>query len=191
MVYPSSKIQVADGIYFRKIIRYDVDTVLSYARTLDQFKEGLEEIGYQVDLSGKHWTLKHPQSKRTFRFYKLTRDNHYDEEHLVERINNNYLFPMQPVADIIPCKEYQGDHKKLRGIKALYFKYCYTLGIIRPKGSKQHYPSPQLRKDLIYRFPLRVQLDFFLFRFYQSFQFRIQFRNFSVDLRIRLTLFFN
>ena len=150
MNYGEWNAEKKDGIYFRKIIRYDVDTVLSYARTLDQFKEGLEEIGYQVDLSGKHWTLKHPQSKRTFRFYKLTRDNHYDEEHLVERINNNYLFPMQPVADIIPCKEYQGDHKQLKGIKALYFKYCYALGIIRPKGSKQHYPSPQLRKDLIY-----------------------------------------
>ena len=107
MNYGEWNAEKKNGIYFRKIIRYDVDTVLSYARTLDQFKEGLEEIGYQVDLSGKHWTLKHPQSKRTFRFYKLTRDNHYDEEHLVERINNNYLFPMQPVAAIIPCKEYQ------------------------------------------------------------------------------------
>ena len=138
------------GIYFRKTIRYDVDTVLSYSRTLDQFKDGLEEIGYVVSLTGKHWTLKHPQSKRTFRFYKLTRDNRYDEEHLIERINNNYLFPMQQVADIVPCKEYPHDHTKLKGIKALYFKYCYALGIIRPKGNKQHYPSPQLRKDLIY-----------------------------------------
>lgn len=138
------------GIYFRKIIRYDVDTVLSYARTLDQFKEGLEEIGYQVDLSGKHWTLKHPQSKRTFRFYKLTKDNRYDEEHLVERINSNYLFPMQPVADIIPCKEYQGDHRKLKGIKAMYIRYCFELGILKPKGIPQKYPSPALRKDLIY-----------------------------------------
>ena len=151
MNYGEWNAEKKDGIYFRKIIRYDVDTVLSYARTLDQFKEGLEEIGYQVDLSGKHWTLKHPQSKRTFRFYKLTRDNRYDEEHLLERINNNYLFPMQPVADIIPYKEYQGDHKNLKGIKALYFKYCYALGIIRPRRkNKQHYPSPQLRKDLIY-----------------------------------------
>lgn len=138
------------GIYFRKIIRYDVDTVLSYARTLDQFKEGLEEIGYQVDLSGKHWTLKHPQSKRTFRFYKLTKDNRYDEEHLVERINSNYLFPMQPVADIIPCKEYQGNHRKLKGIKAMYIRYCFELGILKPKGIPQKYPSPALRKDLIY-----------------------------------------
>lgn len=139
-----------NGIYFRKIIRYDVDAVLSYARSLQQFKEGLEEIGYVVNLTGKHWTLKHPQSKRAFRFYKLSRDNRYDEEHLMERINNNYLFPMQQVADIVPCKEYPHDYTKLKGIKVLYFKYCYALGIIRPKETKQHYPSPQLRKDLIY-----------------------------------------
>lgn len=43
-----------DGIYFRKIIRYDVDSVLLYARTPEQFKAALEEIGYVVNLSGKH-----------------------------------------------------------------------------------------------------------------------------------------
>lgn len=140
-----------DGIYFRKIIRYDVDSVLLYARTPEQFKAALEEIGYVVNLSGKHWTLKHPQSKRTFRFYKLTRDNRYDEEHLMERINSNFLFPMQSsVPDVIPCKEYQGNHRKLKGIKAMYIRYCFELGILKPKGIPQKYPSPTLRKDLIY-----------------------------------------
>lgn len=129
---------------------FDVDSVLAYARTLDQMKSGLEDIGYVVDLTGKHWTLKHPQSQRKFRFYKLARDGRYDEDHIMERINNNYLFPMQPVKDIVPCKEYHGDHTKLKGIKALYIRYCFELGIIRPKGKRQKYPSPQLRKDLIY-----------------------------------------
>ena len=127
-----------------------MDSVLAYARTLDQMKSGLEDIGYVVNLTGKHWTLKHPQSQRKFRFYKLARDGRYDEEHIMERINNNYLFPMQPVKDIVPCKEYRGDHTKLKGIKALYIRYCFELGIIRPKGKRQKYPSPQLRKDLIY-----------------------------------------
>jgi len=110
-----------------------VDSVLLYARTPEQFQSSLEEIGYVVNLNGKHWTLKHPQSKRTFRFYKLTRDNRYDEEHLMERINSNFLFPMQSsVKDVIPCKEYQGNHRKLKGIKAMYIRYCFELGILRP-----------------------------------------------------------
>lgn len=150
MNYGEWNAEKKDGIYFRKIIRYDVDSVLAYARTLDQMKSGLEDIGYVVDLTGKHWTLKHPQSQRKFRFYKLARDGRYDEEHIMERINNNYLFPMQPVKDIVSCKEYHGNHTKLKGIKALYIRYCFELGIIRPKGKRQKYPSPQLRKDLIY-----------------------------------------
>ena len=151
MNYGEWKAEKNDSIYLRKLIRYDVDSVLLYARTPEQFQSSLEEIGYVVNLNGKHWTLKHPQSKRTFRFYKLTRDNRYDEEHLMERINSNFLFPMQSsVKDVIPCKEYQGNHRKLKGIKAMYIRYCFELGILRPKGIPQKYPSPTLRKDLIY-----------------------------------------
>lgn len=151
MNYGEWKAEKNDSIYLRKLIRYDVDSVLLYARTPEQFQSSLEEIGYVVNLNGKHWTLKHPQSKRTFRFYKLTRDNRYDEEHLMERINSNFLFPMQSsVKDVIPCKEYQGNHRKLKGIKAMYIRYCFELGILKPKGIPQKYPSPSLRKDLIY-----------------------------------------
>ena len=151
MNYGEWKAEKNDSTYLRKLIRYDVDSVLLYARTPEQFQSSLEEIGYVVNLNGKHWTLKHPQSKRTFRFYKLTRDNRYDEEHLMERINSNFLFPMQSsVKDVIPCKEYQGNHRKLKGIKAMYIRYCFELGILKPKGIPQKYPSPALRKDLIY-----------------------------------------
>ena len=151
MNYGEWKAEKNDSTYLRKLIRYDVDSVLLYARTPEQFLSSLEEIGYVVNLNGKHWTLKHPQSKRTFRFYKLTRDNRYDEEHLMERINSNFLFPMQSsVPDVIPCKEYQGNHRKLKGIKAMYIRYCFELGILMPKGIPQKYPSPALRKDLIY-----------------------------------------
>ena len=71
MNYGEWNAEKKDGIYFRKIIRYDVDSVLAYARTLDQMKSGLEDIGYVVDLTGKHWTLKHPQSQRSFDFINL------------------------------------------------------------------------------------------------------------------------
>lgn len=38
MNYGEWNAEKKDGIYFRKIIRYDVDSVLAYARTLDQMK---------------------------------------------------------------------------------------------------------------------------------------------------------
>ena len=40
--------------------------------------------------------------------------------------------------------------KKLKGIKAMNIRYCFELGILKPKGIPQKYPSPALRKDLIY-----------------------------------------
>ena len=141
-----------DGIYFRKIIRYDVDSVLSYARDPDQFVEGLEAMGYEVDLSKTHWTLKHPQAKRPMRFYKLSKDGRYNKEHILNQLNTSLLNPMSPVSDFIVSKEYIPDPNKpkAKGIKAMYIKYCFMLGIYRKPGSKQTYISPEIRKDLIY-----------------------------------------
>ena len=141
-----------DGIYFRKIIRYDVDSVLSYARDPDQFVEGLEAMGYEVDLSKTHWTLKHPQAKRPIRFYKLSKDGRYNKEHILNQLNASLLNPMSPVSDFIVSKEYIPDPNKpkAKGIKAMYIKYCFMLGIYRKPGSKQTYISPEIRKDLIY-----------------------------------------
>ena len=141
-----------DGIYFRKIIRYDVDSVLSYARDPDQFVEGLEAMGYEVDLSKTHWTLKHPQAKRPMRFYKLSKDGRYNKEHVLNQLNTSLLNPMRPVSDFIVSKEYipEPNKPKAKGIKAMYIKYCFMLGIYRKPGSKQTYISPEIRKDLIY-----------------------------------------
>ena len=141
-----------DGIYFRKIIRYDVDSVLSYARDPDQFVEGLEAMGYEVDLSKTHWTLKHPQAKRPMRFYKLSKDGRYNKEHILNQLNTSLLNPMSPVSDFIISKEYipEPNKPKAKGIKAMYIKYCFMLGIYRKPGSKQTYISPEIRKDLIY-----------------------------------------
>ena len=141
-----------DGIYFRKIIRYDVDSVLSYARDPDQFVEGLEAMGYEVDLSKTHWTLKHPQAKSPMRFYKLSKDGRYNKEHILNQLNTSLLNPMRPVSDFIVSKEYIPDPNKpkAKGIKAMYIKYCFMLGIYRKPGSKQTYISPEIRKDLIY-----------------------------------------
>ena len=141
-----------DGIYFRKIIRYDVDSVLSYARDPDQFVEGLEAMGYEVDLSKTHWTLKHPQANRPMRFYKLSKDGRYNKEHILNQLNTSLLNPMSPVSDFIISKEYipEPNKPKAKGIKAMYIKYCFMLGIYRKPGSKQTYISPEIRKDLIY-----------------------------------------
>lgn len=139
-----------NNLYLRKIIRHDIDVALSYARSLQQFQSELEKSGYRLKLTGKHWTIRHPNATRSLRFYKLSKDGRYDEDHILEELNNNFTTKMVTVQEIIHPKEYKGDHKKLKGIRALYFKYMYMLGILHPKGTHPRPPSPYLRGDIIY-----------------------------------------
>lgn len=93
MNYGEWNAEKKDGIYFRKIIRYDVDSVLAYARTLDQMKSGLEDIGYVVDLTGKHWTLKHPQLRKDLIYMdKITNENTFVGKHNLETIEDVLAF---------------------------------------------------------------------------------------------------
>ena len=136
--------------YFRQLIKHDVDVVLSYARNMDQFVEGLQEMGYEVSTSRKYIAVKHPQGQRMRRLKSLLRDGRYDEEHIEERLYNNLILPMVKVQDAVPSHFYKGESKKLKGFRALYFKYMYMLGIIHASDAPKRYPSAELRRDLIY-----------------------------------------
>ena len=136
--------------YFRQLIKHDVDVVLSYARNMDQFVEGLQEMGYEVSTSRKYIAVKHPQGQRMRRLKSLLRDGRYDEEHIEDRLYNNLILPMVKVHDAVPSHFYKGESKKLKGFRALYFKYMYMMGIIHAKDAPKRYPSAELRRDLIY-----------------------------------------
>ena len=136
--------------YFRELIKHDVDVVLSYARSMEQFVEGLVEMGYEVSTDRKYIAIKHPQGQRMRRLKSLLRDGRYDEEHIEDRLYNNLILPMVKVQDAIPSHFYKGDSKKLKGFKALYFKYMYMMGIIHANDAPKRYPSAALRRDLIY-----------------------------------------
>ena len=136
--------------YFRQLIKHDVDVVLSYARNMDQFVEGLQEMGYEVSTSRKYIAVKHPQGQRMRRLKSLLRDGRYDEEHIEDRLYNNLILPMVKVQDAVPSYFYKGESKKLKGFRALYFKYMYMLGIIHASDAPKRYPSAELRRDLIY-----------------------------------------
>ena len=136
--------------YFRQLIKHDVDVVLSYARNMDQFVEGLQDMGYEVSTSRKYIAVKHPQGQRMRRLKSLLRDGRYDEEHIEERLYNNLILPMVKVQDAVPSHFYRGESRKLKGFRALYFKYMYMLGIIHAKDAPKRYPSAELRRDLIY-----------------------------------------
>ncbi len=138
---------------WRGIVRADVDEAVHQSMTERQFFDCLKKKGYEIKV-GKDISLR-PLGKE--RFVRLVRN--FGEDYTLEAIRKRILgqsTPKRPVPDPKPRKRYgklKGSLKtarKVTGIRALYFHYCYLLGIFpknKPKSNKRlHF---LLKEDLI------------------------------------------
>lgn len=138
----------------RGLIRQDIDTILNQSFTYRSFLEQLRRMGYQVKRGPnvKYTAVKPPGGSRFIRLDSL--GDGYTEADLQARIAavRSGETPPPPTVSQPPAifklltrgRRYrvQGGisrHKprKLRGFRALYFKYLYLLGVIparRPKN---------------------------------------------------------
>lgn len=138
---------------WRGFIKADIDEAIRMSLTEKQFFRHLEEKGYEIKI-GKDISVR-PQGKE--RFVRLMRN--FGEEYSIENIRRRILsqyIPEKPLAaPERKTRHYrmQGSMKtvrKITGFRALYFHYCYKLGIFpkdRPQNRKRlHF---LLREDLL------------------------------------------
>lgn len=138
---------------WRGFIKADIDEAIRMSLTEKQFFRHLEEKGYEIKM-GKDISVR-PQGKE--RFVRLMRN--FGEEYSIENIRRRILsqyIPEKPLAEPErKTRHYrmQGSMKSVRkitGFRALYFHYCYKLGIFpkdRPQNRKRlHF---LLREDLL------------------------------------------
>lgn len=138
---------------WRGIIRADIDEAIRQSMTERQFFENLRKKGYEVKI-GKDISVKPPRKER---FVRLMRN--FGEDYSLENIRRRILSqerPERPISEP-PRKSRQyrvnGSLKKARkitGFRALYFHYCYLLGIF-PKNNPRQNPKRLhflLREDL-------------------------------------------
>lgn len=138
---------------WRGFIKADIDETIRMSLTERQFFRHLEEKGYEIKI-GKDISVR-PQGKE--RFVRLVRN--FGEEYSIENIRRRILsqyIPERPLAEPErKTRHYrmQGSMKsarKITGFRALYFHYCYKLGIFpkdRPQNRKRlHF---LLREDLL------------------------------------------
>ena len=138
---------------WRGFIKADIDEAIRMSLTEKQFFRHLEEKGYELKM-GKDISVR-PQGKE--RFVRLMRN--FGEEYSIENIRRRILsqyIPEKPLAEPErKTRHYrmQGSMKtvrKITGFRALYFHYCYKLGIFpkdRPQNRKRlHF---LLREDLL------------------------------------------
>ena len=138
---------------WRGMVRADVDDAIRQSMTERQFYDVLRKKGYEIKI-GKDISLR-PRGKE--RFVRLVRN--FGEDYSIAGIRARILQqrrPERPLPETPPKKQYRrckGSFRKARKItsfRALYFHYCYLLGVF-PKNKSQNKRRLHflLREDLI------------------------------------------
>lgn len=138
---------------WRGIVRADVDDVIRQSMTERQFFENLHRKGYEIKV-GKDISVRPPGKER---FVRLARN--FGEAYTLEGIRRRILEQSRaarPLPEPAPkTKHYRvsgnwQSRKKVTGFRALYFHYCYLLGMF-PKSKQQNKRRLHflLREDLI------------------------------------------
>lgn len=134
----------------REMVREDVDSAINVSYTDRQFYRELELQGYEIKISERNISLKHPMHQRFIRLKSLGHD--YENEKVFQRIldfnksnglgkslYSRYNFNINPYFT-----KYK--QRKLTGLQRLFLHYQYLLKII-PRDNRTHLP-PEYKKEL-------------------------------------------
>lgn len=137
-------------------IRADIDRAIRASTTEKDFIRVMTEMGYLLKTRGKggkplkYPALKPPDAAGYFRFHKLGEGYSLDEikERILRNIQKQAPFP---AVTHRPPRRYwvHGRPKrKITGLRALYFRYCYELHILVKRPASVKRVSFLLREDI-------------------------------------------
>ena len=144
---------------WRTAIRQDVDEAIQQSLTWRQFLNALERNGYEVRMGRKYPVLRPPGKERFVRFKTL------GKRYTPEAIQTRILYPRsyRPYVENPPTIKHgrlrsgKKPHRKLTGLRALYYRYLYELGALPHKPRR---PSYAVRQDA-YKLDQRIrQMEF-------------------------------
>ena len=144
---------------WRTAIRQDVDEAIQQSLTWRQFLGALERKGYEVRMGRKYPVLRPPGKERFVRFKTL------GKRYTPEAIQTRILYPQSyhPYVENPPTIQHgrlhsgKNPHRKLTGLRALYYRYLYELGALPRKPRR---PSYAVRQDA-YKLDQRIrQMEF-------------------------------
>ena len=126
---------------WRGLIRTDIDEAIRQAMTERQFFDALRKKGYAVK-GGKDISVRPPGKER---FVRLMRN--FGEDYSIEQIRRRILSqtraekkPSKPTRQVVRIRLFGSleNTRKITGFRALYFHYCYLLGIFPKNNPKQN-----------------------------------------------------
>ena len=147
---------------WRTAIRQDVDEAIQQSLTWRQFLSAMERKGYEVRMGRKYPVLRPPGKERFVRFKTL------GKRYTPEAIQTRILYPRsyRPYVENPPTIQHgrlhsgKKPHRKLTGLRALYYRYLYELGAPPRKPSRSSYA---VRQDA-YKLDQRIRQMEFLSR---------------------------
>lgn len=136
-------------------MRAELDEIISASYSVKEFWRALERNGYVIHRKGEnisHTSIIPPFGKRSIRLDSLGKD--YTEDAIAERIraarNGIWLTPPSQIrrtyrvrGNLRNCRR-----KKLKGFKALYFRYLYMFGKVKKRQAPKRV-SFFLRVELV------------------------------------------
>ena len=140
------------------LMREAIDYAISVSVGRQDFLKVMRNQGYYIALDREHPTIKSVHSKKATRLWRLGEE--YEPERIWERIrqqdpvekfqnSNRYWDERTKARRTYPrhCT-FRGSFRKtgkITGIRALYLRYCYLLGVI-PKDKNRRPLSPEMRE---------------------------------------------
>ena len=137
--------KVLDNDYY-KLLKEDLDSVISYSATLKQVKQRMRDLGY-ISYSRNGLITIYRDGCDKVRIEKA-----FGSEYSIDRINERLYLSKQIVFKSMSQKsifeEYlQKTNKHHKGIYGLYLYYCYLLKVFPQKHPKQYLPY-SIRQDV-------------------------------------------
>ena len=138
------KHKVLNDDYY-KILKEDLDNVISYSVTLKQVVDRLKKLKYQV-YSRNGILIIYKDGYDKVRIEKI-----FGNDYSIDSINKRLYLSRQIVFKPLPQRtifeEYSRTNKHHKGIYGLYLYYCYLLKVFPQKHPKQYLPY-SIRKEV-------------------------------------------
>ena len=155
MNYKEFKAMIDGKPYVRGIVKEDVEFAINNARTFSQFMNNLKSMGYSIPNPNRKYLTVVTEDGHHVRLDKIKPAGTYTRENITSRILDNEIIKWEsihPVSYASHALSLANDHNKkhkYHGLKALYIKYQFLLGIL-PKKNQYHVTHPSLKMDLLY-----------------------------------------
>lgn len=132
----------------RSMIRKDIDVIAAQVKNMDELWDALRRRGYEIRQNDrrKYVAIRHPHAERFIRLKSL--GDEYTPRQLATRIASGRGTAAKEVSKIV-ARRNSNNHrkqytpksktvvpkgrKKLRGFRALYFRYLYMLGKVHTR----------------------------------------------------------